>query len=258
MTEAQFHEFQRLNKQGNVLIGIDMPYAREVYLKLSYKEIYELTGERPYLSKTFIYGAFLATFALLFASIVLSIYAFSWWSLLIIPALVFVHMYNMVAASMKVRMLAPSLLIIVLFVLLVSGIISNSLTSWSAFIFVASLYSAWALKQFPADLLRSMVTRNRLAMNAFSKGVRLIFDSDDSIHSDQNTSRVDALNINETDIYSSPCAQHSPSAISPARVSQTLELAALEESATDSFAENGIQPARSPVRGNNRDDLEIC
>jgi len=62
----------------------------------------------------------------------------------------------------------------------------------------------------------------------------------------------------ETVLVHPPCAQHSPIAISPARTSQTLELAALVETATESFADNDTHTAPSPVRESTRNYREIC
>jgi len=93
LTDHEYANIVELARKGKLLIGIDRGIARSVFTAMPLEMIYERTGEKPYLEKAVVSGLFLSSIAALLASFVFSWFAFSFWSIALIPVIAIIFFF---------------------------------------------------------------------------------------------------------------------------------------------------------------------
>jgi hypothetical protein len=161
---VEFDDLVRREAAGELLIGVDRPFARRFYTDVSLREVEARTGEAPYFEKMIVYFAFVGGPLVLLASLAQSVWLLGWWSVLFIPiaVVVWVGVYGD-SARAGARMTFISLLVVAC---AIGFAISpgSSRPGWGlAFTYSAGLWLARLLYVSATSFLRGFVLRNRRA-----------------------------------------------------------------------------------------------
>ena len=174
MTEAEYTTFVKSARDGNIVIGVDRPYARRLYTDVSISLIAGATGEAPYLEKLVVWFAFLCCPISAIAAFILAGFAFHSWAILIIPA---AFLWLLYSVSLSPRGNSRMLFVTCL---LAAAIVVHFLM-WLPSIWVSSFFVVFALSLWCNRLLycaatvflRNFVLRNARALEAFGKGLTI-------------------------------------------------------------------------------------
>jgi hypothetical protein len=173
-TEPDYRELVKQAYAGEILIGVDRPFARQLYTSVPMAIIRDETGESPYFERALISLAFYGAPFVLLASLVIAWFAFHWWAILVIPV---AAMFWLVYGSLSVRgnagILLISLMLVGAIVLSFISVFSNRFIP----IFLANYFFALWCSRFVyccgAFLLRCFVLRNHRALASLSNGLTI-------------------------------------------------------------------------------------
>lgn len=164
---------QRWN-DGQLLVGIERAFARDLFLRMPTAEFFRLTGEKPRFEKSVVWLAFVGSCGSLIGSLALLIPAGGWWSIALIPITLFWWCANL---SMSVRgrstMAVPSVAVVVALALHWSGALGRSWITRYLALFACSLWLGRLIYCASTEFLRNFVMRNERAMSAFAAGVTI-------------------------------------------------------------------------------------
>lgn len=158
-----FDELVRREASGQVVVGVDRPFARRFYTDLPVREIEAQTGEAPYFEKMVVYAAFIGGPLLLLVSLAESIWVLGWWSALFIPLAVIVWAVVYVN-SPKARAGMTAISLIVVVSAIGFGVSNGSRPEWGLILtYVSALWLSLLLYVAATSFLRGFVLRNRRA-----------------------------------------------------------------------------------------------
>ena len=83
--DAEHETFAERAYSGEILVGIDRPFARRFYTDISLHVIKQETGEAPYFAKFFVLSAWVSAPLLLLLAAGLTILVLGWWATVVIP-----------------------------------------------------------------------------------------------------------------------------------------------------------------------------
>lgn len=165
-SEVGFEDVVRLEKNGQLLIGIDRTFARQFYTDLALRVVEAHTGEAPYLEKALVMGAFIGSPLAVLVSAILAILVIGWWSALAIPValLVWIRWYS-TSSHGRARLTGVSVLLVavVVFWRLGSPVTRDVWTL--VLIYVAALWLGRFVYIGSTFFLRAFVLRNQRAFD---------------------------------------------------------------------------------------------
>lgn len=149
-----------------------MAIARQLWMSIPIAVFQKETGESPYVQKIIIWGAYIASYISFLVSLIFSIIAFKWWSLLIVPAsitvfAVFMGMSSVPRGTFFSRGLPVSLLFLASLVFLIYR--PDDLYARYAFLFLLSLWCTQLYYDVSTSSLKSLVLRNQKAFEFFQE-----------------------------------------------------------------------------------------
>jgi hypothetical protein len=173
MTETEHANLVRAEAAGTLLIGVDRPIARKFYTDVGVRDIQAKTGEAPYFEKLIVFACFLGSPTALLAAIGLSVVNFHWWSIAIIPGLLFLWVCYYVASPRGDS--GAGFITSVLGVSIAAYIFNPFGWSWTPFLLCAVL-AFWCgrfLYVASTFFLRAFVIRNHQAFNLFEDTIAI-------------------------------------------------------------------------------------
>lgn len=173
MTESEHAEIVRDEDAGRLLIGIDRPVARKFYTDMSISAIEAETGEAPYLEKLIVLACFIGGPITLLAAMVFSVIYFHWWSVAIVPVLVFLWIVYYAASPVGG---SGSAFITLVLAVAVAVHIFKPLGSSSTLFFVCAALAFWfarVLYTASTFFLRAFVIRNYKAFNLLANTIAI-------------------------------------------------------------------------------------
>jgi len=174
MTENEYKQFVDEVYKGNVLLGVDRAFARQLFTGVSIKTIEEKTGETPYLEKAIVAVAFLGGPLALLASLILAIFALKWWAVLAVPICVTVWLvYHGMSCRGDAGILFVSFLLLGSIVLYFSSLLPNNGLGLLVSCFLLSLWLSRFLYWGSTFFLRAFVLRSYNAFVTFGEGLRI-------------------------------------------------------------------------------------
>jgi len=173
MTESEHAEIVRDEDAGRLRIGIDRPVARKFYTDMSISSIEAETGEAPYFEKLLVFTCFIGGPIALLATIVFSVIYFHWWSVAIVPILVF--LWVAYYAASPVGGSGAGFITLVLAVAVALHIFNPF--GWSSTLFfVCAALAFWfgrVLYTVSTFFLRAFVIRNHRAFNLLADTIAI-------------------------------------------------------------------------------------
>ena len=174
MDETEYRQFVQDVNAGRIMIGVDRPFARKVYTKMSFSAIQQATGETPFIEKAVVLFAFVAQAIAILGAFVLAVFAFRWWAFLVIPVVAILWFYNMSRSSMggaSIRIHTVALIgaLIIHFL----KVLPNPWMSEFLIVFVFALWCSRLVYNASTFLLRECVLRNPRALEAFEEGITI-------------------------------------------------------------------------------------
>jgi hypothetical protein len=182
MTDEEYKKIVELAYSNKVLIGIDRIFARKFYTDISLSKIRDETYETPCVAKSIVWFAFLCAPVSLVASLIITIFAFRWWAIAVIPSCIFVY-YNFSSMSCMGRSrmsFITIILILTTFAHFTTIIEANNATLF-LFVYVFSLWCIRFLYCSSTFLLRCFVLRNKKAFEFISDWIRLKYTNGNEI-----------------------------------------------------------------------------
>lgn len=165
MDEEEYRDFVSQVNSGVLLVGVDRAFARKFYTDIPLSKIIEETGEVPYFEKLVVWLAFLSAPITLLASCILSVLAFRWFAILVIPVSIIVYFFFSGQSSMPGRgMLGISILL----ALAVGTLFTNLFSSQFVPLYlIAAVFSLWASRLVycaAKTFILNFVLRNQRAL----------------------------------------------------------------------------------------------
>lgn len=160
-------------RDGRLLIGIDRPFARQVFARLTVRQMRAMTGESPYAEKGLVVACMLLTPLLLLAGVVGAVAAARWWAILLVPVCVLLCLDSWRRSPCGASRLSPPS-VAALGAGAVLWYTDAGPAVWVATLgFVGSCWTDRLLYTASTIFLRDFVARNPRAWLAFSDGVSL-------------------------------------------------------------------------------------
>ena len=100
MNQEDHKQIVAEEEAGTLLIGVDRPTARKLFTDKPLRTITEEIGEPLYLEKAIVLSSFTLGFVLLWAAVILSVWAWHWWAILIGP-ITFVIWFSYLSESSR-------------------------------------------------------------------------------------------------------------------------------------------------------------
>ena len=148
-------------ERGDVLVGIDRPFARQFYTKVRLSEIAERTGESPVFEKAVVMGAWIGGPLALLGSFVLFVRAFGVWAVALCPvALASWVVFSSMSTAGRGRLRVISVLTIAAGVYWASG---PSVVAATILVFAVALWLTRVMYVSATFFLRAFVVRNARA-----------------------------------------------------------------------------------------------
>lgn len=173
--EAKYRELVEQVYAGNIIIGVDRPFARQLYTSVPMATIHDQTGESPYIEKTIVSLALYGAPVVLLVSFVIAGFAFHWWAIPIIPvAALFWFGYASLSVRGNAGIIRISYLLIAEIVLLFTNLITNK---WIPGFFATYFFALWCSRFVYCSgtfFLRAFVLRNHRAFTSLADGLTIV------------------------------------------------------------------------------------
>jgi hypothetical protein len=174
MNQNEYKAFVAKVYSGSLLIGIDRAIARKFYTDFPLSKIEEETDEAPYFEKMVVWFAFLSAPIALLVSFVLSVLAFQWWAVLIIPLPVVVYFIFSGQSSMPRRgMLGISILLAFTIAILFSRFFTSPFVPWYLIAVVFALWASRLVYCAATAMLRAFILRNQRALEFMQQHIQV-------------------------------------------------------------------------------------
>lgn len=164
MEKLKYDDLVILDEKNEILIGLDRAFSRKFYTRLSLSEIKQKTGESVLPEKIIVMLIFIITFLALITSAILSVFAFKWWSILVIPAAIMLWGYVLSLSSLgKSTMIPLNILILVLVLINILTDYFDFQTWLIIYLYAGSMWSGRLQYKISAIFLRSFIINNKRA-----------------------------------------------------------------------------------------------
>ena len=165
MTPDEHRQIIKEEEAGTLLIGVDRPSARKFFTDVPRQTLAEKLEEPLYLEKAIVLSSFVLGYALIAASVALSVRAFGWWAFLV-ATVTLVVWASYLAESSKGATGIVSALLVVGAVLTVYALVDLSwATKLWLFTFAGSIFFSRFTYSASTFLLRALVIRNWRALD---------------------------------------------------------------------------------------------
>jgi hypothetical protein len=171
--EVKEQEFSRMVEQvkrGRMVIGVDRGKARHFFMQIPAGAIKRETGESLAVERVLLWTVHLLGWISLFASCIVAVFGFGWWSVAFIPVAIILWMANTAKSVFPNSGLGfLSILLIAAAVAIPLQWFPNTLMAIAVFLLALSLWASRLLYVLTPPLLRGFILRNRKAYELIGK-----------------------------------------------------------------------------------------